>query len=81
MRRAEHALAGVPGVLSVRGVRMRWVGDALRADAELEIDASTSMSDAHRIPRDGERALTGALPQLTEAVMHTDLHPGPSAAR
>ena len=81
VHRAERALAEVPGVLSVRRVRMRWVGHALHADAELDIDAATSLFDAHRIAHDGEHALTGALPQLAEAVMHAYPHPGASAAR
>ena len=80
VHRAEQVLADVPGVLSVRRVRMRWVGHAIQADAELDIDAATSLSDAHRIAHDGERALTGALPRVADAIVHAYPHPTLSAA-
>lgn len=80
VHRAEHALAAVPGVLAVRQVRMRWIGHALHADAELDIDPATTLADAHRVAHDGEHALTHALPKLAEAVVHAYPHPRLSSA-
>ncbi len=35
---------------------MRWIGHRLHADAELDVDPATSLSDAHRIAHDAARA-------------------------
>ncbi|MCV7444945.1 cation transporter [Mycobacterium paraense] len=67
---AEAALAARPGVRSVRSVRMRWIGHRLHADAELDIDPSTSLEDAHRIAHDAEHELTHAVPRLDSALVH-----------
>lgn len=74
---AEAALAARPGVRSVRSVRMRWIGHRLHADAELDIDPTTSLEDAHRIAHDAEHQLTHAVPRLDSALVHAyPAHPG-----
>ncbi|MGZ4563279.1 MAG: cation diffusion facilitator family transporter [Mycobacterium sp.] len=67
---AEAALAARPGVHSVRSIRMRWIGHRLHADAELDIDPSISLEDAHRIAHDAEHQLTHAVPRLDGAIVH-----------
>lgn len=67
---AEQALAGRPGVRAVRRVRMRWIGHRLHADAELDVDPSLTLSEAHRVAHDAEHELTHAVPKLTTAVIH-----------
>ncbi|WP_085190903.1 cation diffusion facilitator family transporter [Mycobacterium sp. IEC1808] len=67
---AETTLAARPGVRSVRRVRMRWIGHRLHADAELDIDPTTSLEDAHRIAHDAEHQLTHAVPRLDSALVH-----------
>ncbi|OBH49433.1 cation diffusion facilitator family transporter [Mycobacterium mantenii] len=67
---AEAVLAARPGVLSVHSVRMRWIGHRLHADAELDIDPSLSLADAHRIAHDSEHELMHAVPKLTTAMIH-----------
>src|SRR5271167_1737369 len=67
---AEAALAGEPGVKGVRSVKMRWIGHRLHADAELDIDPNTSLTDAHRIAHDAEHTLTHAVPKLCSALIH-----------
>jgi cation diffusion facilitator family transporter len=67
---AEAALASEPGVLSVRMVRMRWIGHRLHAEAELSIDPATSLTAAHTLAHDAERRLTEAVPKLDKAVIH-----------
>ena len=51
---AEAALAAEPGVTAVRNVKMRWIGHRLHADAELDIDPATTLTDAHRIAHEAE---------------------------
>lgn len=67
---AEAALAAEPGVTAVRNVRMRWIGHSLHADADLDIDPDTSLSQAHRIAHEAEHTLTHAVPKLTSALVH-----------
>ena len=67
---AEAALAAEPGVTAVHSVRMRWIGHRLHADAELDIDPATSLTQAHRIAHEAEHTLTHAVPRLTSALVH-----------
>jgi cation diffusion facilitator family transporter len=67
---AEVALAAQPGVLAVRSVRLRWIGHRLRADAELDIDPTTTLAEAHGIAHQAEHELTHAVPKLDTALIH-----------
>lgn len=67
---AEAALAAEPGVTGVRSVRMRWIGHRLHAEAELDIDPETTITDAHRIAHEAEHTLTHAVPKLSTALVH-----------
>ncbi|HZQ34100.1 MAG TPA: cation diffusion facilitator family transporter [Mycobacterium sp.] len=67
---AEALLAAQPGVRSVRRVRMRWIGHRLHAEAELDIDPTVSLNDAHRIAHDAEHKLTEEIPKLDSALVH-----------
>ena len=67
---AETALAAEPGVTAVRSIKMRWIGHRIHADAELDIDPATSLTEAHRIAHDAEHALTHAVPKLSSALVH-----------
>ena len=67
---AEAALAAHPGVTSVRSVKMRWIGHRIHADAELDIDPATSLTDAHQLAHDAEHTLTHAVPKLSSALIH-----------
>lgn len=67
---AETALRAEPGVLGVRGLKMRWVGHRVHADAELDIDPSASLAEAHAIAHSAEHALTHAVPKLSSALVH-----------
>jgi cation diffusion facilitator family transporter len=67
---AELALAAEPGVTGVRGVRMRWIGHRLHAEAELDISPVTTLAEAHRIAHEAEHTLTHAVPRLSTALVH-----------
>ncbi|MGB0970819.1 MAG: cation diffusion facilitator family transporter [Mycobacterium sp.] len=77
---AEAALAAEPGVTAVRSVKMRWLGHRLHADAELDIDPATSLSDAHRIAHEAEHTLIHAVPKLSSALVHAYPIPQTTAA-
>jgi cation diffusion facilitator family transporter len=67
---AVTVLAAQPGVRAVRRVRMRWVGHQLEADAELDIDPSLSLADAHTIAHNAEHELAHSIPKLSSVIVH-----------
>jgi cation diffusion facilitator family transporter len=67
---AEAALMATPGVSGVRKVRMRWIGHALHAEADLDIDGGVSITDAHRLAHEAEHRLTHEVPKLRTASIH-----------
>ena len=75
---AEAALAVEPGVVGVRRVRMRWIGHRLHADAELDIEPTLTLSEAHRLAHNAEHTLTHAVPRLSTALVHA--YPATSSA-
>jgi cation diffusion facilitator family transporter len=76
--RAEQALRAVPGVQNVAGLRLRWIGHRLHAEAAVVVDARLSLLDAHAIAADAEHQLTHGLSSLAGATVHVDpdSHPG-----
>jgi cation diffusion facilitator family transporter len=74
---AEAALAQVPGVRGVGSVRMRWIGHALRAEADIVVDGRLSVVEAHALAVEAEHALIHAVPRLAAAMVHTDHPPLP----
>ena len=53
----------------VRGLRLRWIGHRLRAEADLDVDPAT-LHDAHLIAHDAEHRLTHAVPKLDTVLIH-----------
>ncbi|WP_328538541.1 cation diffusion facilitator family transporter [Streptomyces sp. NBC_00344] len=69
---AEAALRGVDGVHGVGQVRMRWIGHALRAEADIVVGPDLTVVQAHELAVAAEHALMHAVPRLTAATIHTD---------
>jgi cation diffusion facilitator family transporter len=69
---AERTAAGVPDVVAVREVRMRWIGHALRAELAVTVDAALTVEQAHQIAHDVEHQLVHAVPRLVAATVHTE---------
>ena len=67
---AETALTATPGVTDVRQVRLRWLGHTLHAEADLNIDGSLALTQAHAIAHDAEHRLTHEVPRLRSATIH-----------
>jgi cation diffusion facilitator family transporter len=76
--RAEDTLRAIPGVRDVSGLRMRWIGHRIHAEASVVVDAELSLIAAHEIAADAEHQLTHHVPRLTGATVHVDpdTHPG-----
>lgn len=71
VRRAETALAGAPGVLAVRRVQLRWIGHTLHAEADLDVDAHLSLTDAHTVAHDAQDQLRHEVRRVGAATIHT----------
>ncbi len=69
---AEDALRALNGVRGVGQVRMRWIGHALRAEADIIVDPESTVVQAHALAVEAEHALIHAVPRLTAATVHTD---------
>jgi cation diffusion facilitator family transporter len=69
---AEDALRALDGVRGLGSVRMRWIGHALRAEADIVVDAELTVVQAHALAVEAEHALIHAVPRLTAATVHTD---------
>jgi cation diffusion facilitator family transporter len=67
---AEQALTAAPGVVGVPRIRMRWIGHRLHADAELDIDPTITLHEAHLLAHSAEHTLTHAVPRLSTALVH-----------
>ncbi|MEU2119832.1 cation diffusion facilitator family transporter [Streptomyces sp. NPDC016459] len=74
---AEQTLRGVEGVRGIGPVRMRWIGHALRAEADIVVDSHLTVVEAHEVAVAAEHALIHAVPRLTAATVHTDPVPVP----
>lgn len=63
---------GVPGVLAVTRVRSRGLHTAVELDLVLAVDGALSLHAAHRIADEVEATLRGALPEVTDIVVHVE---------
>lgn len=67
---AEHALLHQPGVTGVASLRLRWIGHRLHADAEVDVDPTTTLGAAHAVAHSAEHTLMHAVPKLDSALIH-----------
>ena len=54
---------------------MRWIGHALRAEADIVVDPDLTVVQAHAVAVAAEHALIHAVPRLTAATVHADPQP------
>nr|WP_231956670.1 MULTISPECIES: cation diffusion facilitator family transporter [unclassified Actinoplanes] len=75
---AERTLRAIPGVHDVSGLRLRWIGHRMHAEAAVVVDANLTLLAAHEIAADAEHQLTHGVPRLTGVTVHVDpdSHPG-----
>jgi divalent metal cation (Fe/Co/Zn/Cd) transporter len=76
---ASAAVSGVPGINSVRELRIRWVGHTLRAEVDVTVDPGLTVTQAHDIAHHAETRLLGQVSRLAAATIHTSptgAHPG-----
>jgi len=81
---ARATLLELPRVVQVDRVRIRWVGHALLAEADIGAAAELTLSEAHKVAEEAEHQLLHELPRLARATIHlnpcgTDGGPDPHA--
>jgi len=69
--RATAAVTSVRGVAGVDGLRIRWIGHALRAEADVVVSPTLSLAEAHEIAHHAETHLLEQVTRLTAATIHT----------
>jgi cation diffusion facilitator family transporter len=69
---SEAVLAEVPGVEGIGEVRVRWIGHRLHAEAEVKVDESRTIAEAHDIAERARHALLHEVPHLASAIIHAD---------
>ncbi|MEU6719334.1 cation diffusion facilitator family transporter [Nonomuraea sp. NPDC046802] len=72
VEQAEQALAAVPGIKRVGSVRLRWIGHAMRAEVDIQVDHGLSLVEAHAVAVEAEHRLIHGLPRLRAATVHAD---------
>ena len=65
-----QVLANTTGVTSVGAVRVRWIGHTLHSEADISVDANSSLDAAHLIAHDAEHELLHHIPRLSAAIVH-----------
>jgi cation diffusion facilitator family transporter len=70
--RCVGVLSTVPGVLRVGDLRLRWIGHALWAEAEVVVGGELTVSQGHHIAETARHALLHEVPRLTSALVHVD---------
>jgi cation diffusion facilitator family transporter len=71
----ETTLRATPGVHDIGAVRLRWIGHHLRAETEITVAATLTITQAHTIAVNAEHRLIHAIPRLTAAHVHTNPQP------
>jgi divalent metal cation (Fe/Co/Zn/Cd) transporter len=67
---ARVTLEKTPGIENVRELRLRWIGHALRAEADVSVDGSLTLEQAHDVAHEAEEQMIGGVRRLTAAAVH-----------
>jgi len=76
---AAAAVAGVPGVQTVDSVRLRWIGDRMRAETEITVERTLDVVQAHAVSDEAQQQLIHHVPRLDEVTVHVNPAPSPAS--
>jgi cation diffusion facilitator family transporter len=68
----ERSLEGVHGIKGIDDVRLRWIGHRLRAEVEIQVQGSLSVSEGHAIAVAAHHKLLHDVPKLGSAIVHAN---------
>ena len=72
LSRVEAAVLGADGVEAVSGVRARWIGHSIHAEALIVADCDLTLSQAHAVAERARHAMLHAVPKLASVTVHVD---------
>jgi cation diffusion facilitator family transporter len=67
---ATAAIETVDGVREVRELRIRWIGHTLRAEADISVDPTLTVAEAHGLAHHAEDHLLADVRRLAAATVH-----------
>jgi cation diffusion facilitator family transporter len=67
---ATAAISTVDGITGVRELRIRWIGHTLRAEADVAVDPTATLAEAHDLAHHAEAHLLHHVRRLTAATIH-----------
>jgi cation diffusion facilitator family transporter len=67
---AAVAIGTVDGVREVRELRIRWIGHTLRAEADITVDPTLTVAEAHGLAHHAEDHLLADVRRLSAATVH-----------
>ncbi|MEP6851111.1 MAG: cation diffusion facilitator family transporter [bacterium] len=67
---ATAAVTSVTGITGVRELRIRWIGHTLRAEADVTVDPTITLTQAHDLAHHAEAHLLDQVRRLTAATIH-----------
>ena len=70
VEQATAAVLDVDGISAVRELRIRWIGHTLRAEADVTVDGSLTVGQAHDLAHHAEEHLLIDVRRLTAATVH-----------
>ncbi len=70
VEQATAAIGTVQGIDAVRDLRIRWIGHTLRAEADITVDATLTVEQAHDLAHHAEEHLLTHVRRLTAATIH-----------
>ena len=74
VHRAEVLLAGLPGVVSVNDVRMRWLGHRLSVDVTIATDPTMPIADFHTLEHAADLQVRSQLPSIGTVRLTPTVH-------
>ena len=67
---ATAAVASVKGIEGIRDLRIRWIGHTLRAEVDVTVPATLTVTEAHDLAHHAEQHLLDQVKRLTAATVH-----------
>jgi cation diffusion facilitator family transporter len=67
---ATDAIVSVEGVDEVRDLRIRWIGHTLRAEADITVEGTLTVGQAHELAHHAEEHLLAYVKRLSAATIH-----------
>jgi cation diffusion facilitator family transporter len=71
----ERVVLAIPGVQSCHKIRTRGRLDDVHLDLHVHVDGNMTLRDSHLLSHAIEETVKGALPQITDVLVHVE--PGP----